>query len=75
MNEAPNQQPACSADAHRLAGQLSGDPLTPGDARFLCQLVNGLPEITLQLDGRSVWCAYKHQGRDVGIRQGHGSIN
>jgi len=70
MNEAPNPQPARRADAFRLAGQLSGDPLTPGDARFLCQSVNGLPEHTLQLDGRSVWCAYMPQGRDAGMRQG-----
>ncbi len=71
MNEAPNPQPACSADAHRLAGQLSGDPLTPGDASLLCQSVNGLPERTLQLDGRSVWCAHMPQGREAGTRQGY----
>ena len=49
MNEAPNPQPARRADAHRLADQLSGDPLAPGATRFLCQQVNGDPKLFFQL--------------------------
>ena len=65
MNEAPNPQPARRADAHRLADQLSGDPLAPGAARFLCQSINGQPKLVFQFDRRSMWCRNVSQGVDV----------
>ena len=79
MNEAPNPQPARRADAHGLADQLSGDPLAPIATSLVCQVVNGLPELTLQLDRCPVRCGDVPQGRVVGFgfdkSQVHGSIN
>jgi hypothetical protein len=63
MNETANPQPARRADAHRLAGQLSGDPLAPGATRFLCQPINGQPKLVFQFDRRSMWCRDVSQGR------------
>ena len=76
MNEAPNPQPARRADAHRLADQLSGDPLAPGATRFLCQQVNGDPKLFFQLyrcpmRGAKVSQAGK-AGREGG--EGHGEV-
>ena len=79
MNETANPKPARRADAHRLAGQLSGDPLAPGATRFLCQSINGQPKLVFQLDGGAMRCAHMPKAGMAGRRKEgrgrHGSIN
>ena len=79
MNEAPNPQPARSADARWLGDQLGGDPLAPITARFSCQQVNGRPELALQPNSRAMGSRDVSQVRKAwgGDRGGstHGTIN
>ena len=69
MNETANPQPARRADAHRLAGQLSGDPLAPISARFPCQQVDGRPELALQPDSGAM--RRKGVKDEGGRKEGH----